>query len=803
MQGTVIVEGFSSPTLRVTRDDIRKKLIQQASTAGNDDLVGFNTADELRGAFGDDRLAGKGGNDTYLYSRGDGNDLIVEGKFEGELDQLLFSDIFETSVVVVRNGLDLHLQILAPSSTSQVDATITLIGDRAGAWAPSIEKISFASGVVWSTSDIIANISYIGGTSSNDTIVGTTGDDADIRAGYGDDLLRGLAGSDTYIYRRGDGNDTIDEDSGGSDLDILHLVDLRKEEVTFERPGGGSQDVIMRIFPTGNSITLKNQMRLAGGVEKIVFMDGQVLGGGEGQLDALLNTIAAIRGSSSNDTLSGTAGDDVIIGGLGDDRLNGAAGSDVYIYASGDGHDYIDDESGSTTEIDVLRLTDLNAADVTFSRVGNHVKILVNGTGQTITLDEQLHSDTANWGIDRIEFAGGAVWGRDEIKAAAWLRGTDGADTLHGTKGSDVIIGGLGDDRLNGAAGSDVYIYASGDGHDYIDDESGSTTEIDVLRLTDLNAADVTFSRVGSHVKILVNGTGHTITLDEQLYSETENWGIDRIEFAGGTVWGRDEIKAAAAWLRGTNGVDTLHGTTGSDVIIGRLGDDRLNGAAGSDVYIYASGDGHDYIDDNTGSTVDVDVLRFTDLDMPDLTFSRVGTHVKILVNGTGHTITLDEQLYSETANWGIDRIEFAAGTVWGRDQIKAAAWLRGTSGADTLHGTTGSDVIFGGLGDDRLYGAAGSDVYIYASGDGNDYIDDNTGSTVDVDVLRFSDLDAPDLTFSRVGKHVKILVNSTGHTITLDEQLYSETANWGIDRIEFAGGAVWGRMEISSASWI
>src|SRR5205807_1590961 len=106
---------------------------------------------------------------------------------------------------------------------------------------------------------------------------------------------------------------------------------------------------------------------------------------------------------------------------------------------------------------------------------------------------------------------------------------------------NDTLDGGTGNDLLRGGTGSDTYIYRLGDGTDYLDDESGSTSETDVLRLLDLNPSDVTLSRSGVHAILTVNSTGDTITLDEQFYSSAF-WGIERIEFAGGTVWDRTEI---------------------------------------------------------------------------------------------------------------------------------------------------------------------------------------------------------------------------------------------------------------------
>ena len=457
---------------------------------------------------------------------------------------------------------------------------------------------------------MIANVDYIAGTTANDTILGTSQSDTEIYAGFGNDTIKGLAGSDTYIYLLGDGNDTILEQTDGSDVDTLLLADLNLTDVRFERAIGALDDLIVRILQNGNAITLQSQFNQAGGVEKIVFADGTVLGGNDWSLDGYLQGLAVIRGTAGNDVISGTSGNDTFIGGLGDDRFNSGAGSDTYIYAEGDGTDYIDDESRSMTDVDVVRFTDLNAADLTFTRAGAHMNITINSTGHVITLDEQFYSDEY-WGIERLEFSDGTAWNREQMKSAAWLRGTSGNDIMGGTNGNDTFVGGLGDDRFNSGAGSDTYIYAEGDGTDYIDDESRSMTDVDVLRFTDLNVADLTFTRAGAHMTITVNSTGHVITLDEQFYSE-EYWGIERLEFSDGTAWNREQMKSSA-WIRGTSGNDTLGGAGGNDTYYGAAGNDTITTGGGQDIIVFGANFGMDTVKDFSAGLGATDVLEFHD----------------------------------------------------------------------------------------------------------------------------------------------------------------------------------------------
>jgi Ca2+-binding RTX toxin-like protein len=96
-------------------------------------------------------------------------------------------------------------------------------------------------------------------------------------------------------------------------------------------------------------------------------------------------------------------------------------------------------------------------------------------------------------------------------------------------------------------------------------------------------------------------------------------------------------------------------------------------------------------------------------------------------VNSNGQTITFDEQFYSQTSNWGLEKIQFANGTSWDLQTINANAWYRGTSGNDTLTGSAWNDTLAGGAGNDTLTGNAGSDTFVFRAGLGQDTVTDFT----------------------------------------------------------------------------
>jgi Ca2+-binding RTX toxin-like protein len=201
--------------------------------------------------------------------------------------------------------------------------------------------------------------------------------------------------------------------------------------------------------------------------------------------------------------------------------------------SAGAGNDFINEESGSTSETDTLRLVDLNPADITVSRIGVHVVLRVNATNETVTFDEQFWS-AAWYGIDRVEFANGTTWNRTQIQSAAWIRGTTsgetvngtgeddpidadaGNDTINGNGGNDTIIGGAGDDTLNGNAGNDTFVFNAGFGNDTINDfaagaGAGDVAAFDDSLFADVNAILAASTQVGSDVKITLDASNSVL----------------------------------------------------------------------------------------------------------------------------------------------------------------------------------------------------------------------------------------------------------------------------------------------------
>ncbi|MEP3275317.1 MAG: calcium-binding protein, partial [Stappiaceae bacterium] len=558
---------------------------------------------------------------------------------------------------------------------------------------------------------------------------GFNGEDDTLEGGLGNDDLNGLQGDDTYIYNLGDGSDTITEAFLGGSLDKLQLgAGITVASVTLAASSTDADDAVLT-FSDGGTITLIKQLNTGShyGVEEIIFADGTVWTKSDviatiaGQSGGSSSTITH-DGTAAGETINGTADDDVIRGQGGDDTLNGKQGNDTYLYSSGDGNDFLDDQDTSTTSVDILKLTDLTTADVTLSREGNDLIVTTIATGERIQVDDQFYSASYNYGVEQLQFVDGTIWDRDKMKLEAWYRGTDQAETINASTTDDTIDGGLGDDTLNGKAGNDTYVYSSGDGNDFLDDQDTSTTSVDILKLTDLNAADVTLSREGNDLFVMTIATGEKIQVDDQFYSANYNYGIEQIVFADGSILDRAQIKDAA-WYRGTDQADTINASTTDDTLDGGLGDDTLNGKAGSDTYIYRSGDGNDFLDDQDISTTSVDILKLTDLNAADVTLSKLGNDLIVTTDANGQTIQLDDQFYSTNYNYGVEQIAFADGSTIDRDGIRQMVVDdQQTSGADQITGFSNQD-----------------DTFIFVGSDfGHDTVTDFEAGTSDGDVVEF-----------------------------------------------------------------
>jgi Ca2+-binding RTX toxin-like protein len=629
-------------------------------------------------------LQGDGGDDTYVWAIGDGNDTIRDTG--SGFDTIEFgAGIVAGDISYEYSSADLTL-IYGPSG-----ARITLAGENASI-TKVIEQMSFADGTVvsltngYNFSGTATNNSLFGGLyadtiqglDGNDQIYGREGDDH-LYGGPGNDVLNGQSGDDTLeggtgddVLDGGDGIDTASYASAGTDVQ----VDLRL--ATAQWTNGVGTDTLFGIENLSGS-DWSDTLIGDGGVNVLHGggMADLLEGGGGGDI---------LYGEADPDHLYGDDGDDSLYGGSGNDWLDGGSGDDLLF--GGEGDDIVTYESaGAGVYID-LRVTGPQGA---------------GGIGRdTLSSIESLFgsnfSDT--------------------------LIGDDGTNFLVGNDGGDRLIGGLGEDFLYGGAGGDILgSDSSADvGNDWLEGGAGDDLYyVGAGLISVVEAADAGADMVVRY--------GPSYSLPDNVEYLSLIWSgaatgignaLGNVIYGGGgtnALYGMD----GGDWLEGKGLADTLYGGNGDDHLDGGMGADVMDGGPGNDRY-YVDNVGDVIVEaagDGAGDTVIATIDYTLGANIEYLTFSGI-----VGYTGVGNAA---------------NNLVFGA---WGNDTISGLEgndWLISEKGNDTLYGGAGSDHLDGGVGADQMVGGAGDDLYfiddagdtvIELSGEGDDQVFVNAPGT-------------------------------------------------------------------------
>ena len=837
---------------------------------GDDVLDGGLDNDVLIGGAGNDILTGGAGSDVFVIGVGDGSDTITDFTAGSgsehdviRFDRALFPDfasvvaaatqVGNDVVIALGNGDNLTLQNVKLSDLTADNFEFRRLGNQAPTaivvTGGTVEENATAGTVVATlaavdpgddgahTFSIVGNDDWFeivgnevrvkdgaivdyetqskhaltikatddDGMSVTSSLVVNITDQVEILTGTsGNDVLTGGIGSDEYHYELGGGSDRIVDMGPGTDTDRLVFgAGINPAAMTVGRSSTSNADVVLRLS-TGETIVLQGQLSpTAGpGVEEVTFADGTVWSRSDilDRIDPHL-----FLGSTGVQSLTGTGSDDIFVAGIGSETMSGYGGSDTYRVGVDAGDITI--VEGAEDGTDRLELVGLNRADVAFMRHGSDLVIINGRTGHTITVSNQFGLTTV--GIEELVFADGSVWDRATIAENSAIPGTAGNDNMVGTAGDDVFWPGPGNDVIQGKAGSDTIIYALGDGSDTINDGVNAPNDTDVLKFIDLNPADVVFSKQDTSLKIAIIASGDVITVQGQFISVTDFSGIEEVRFANGTVWDRNQIKAAA-WNYAGAGNVTLTALDGGETLVAGTGNDVFNGGSasntGDNTYVYAAADGNLTVKDhrNAGITP-TNTLLLSDLNASDVVFSRSGADLLVTVKATSKVITVSGSFNSPDHD-GIQRVQFADGTLWDRSRIVTEAPYRAGTGNVTVTAQDGDATMVAGVGNDTLNGGdaanTGNVTYVYERQDGNLTINDHRNVGISpTNTLLLSDLYARDVTFSRSGNNLLVTVNATGKVITVSGNFNSPDRD-GVQQVQFADGTVWDRAQLTAAAW-
>jgi Ca2+-binding RTX toxin-like protein len=734
--------------------------------SGNDQLMGGGGNDTLTGGGGNDYLSGGMGADTYVFNRGDGQDMISSGASDSFSDRIQFGPGITMADVDVARQYDDLVLTLAGSSDS-----IRIFGYYSS-WNPNrVGTIAFADGSVWDEAAIERKVNptndwlmapvagSLDGGLGDDNLMGSS--EADILYGdAGNDMLNGNDGVDTILFGRGDGQDTVMPfyEYGGLTAFRDHVQfagGITMADVAVTRD---NSDLLLTIAGTSDSVRISGYFNApttaitgrilfadgsywdASTIERKVYAANDFLGG------TYDNDV--LDGGLGNDNLFGMDGDDVLYGDAGNDTLLGGLGNDTFVFGRGDGQDVIMSDYWQSGGDQIRFGSGITMADVNVTRQLDDLLLTIKGTTDSLRVSGYFNMPPEAR-IGRIVFTDGAAWDqaaidRKFIQFNDFLSGTEGNDALdgglgddmlYGGEGNDTLYGGAGNDFINGAGGTNTILFGRGDGQDMVMSSNSYMGFGDRIQFgAGITMADVNVTQQYNDLVLTIDGSNDSIRLSG--YFSTSFTG--KVAFADGSSWDAAAINRkltfGSDWLMtmtpgsldGGLGDDNLMGSTGDDILYGDAGNDTLNGHDGVDTYLFGRGDGQDTIMPfyaYGGPAAFRDKLQFASgISASDIVLTRESGDLLLTIAGSTDSVRIIG--YSNAAPSDITgRIVFADGSYWDAATIERK--LVPTD--DFLGGTMDNDVIDGGLGNDNIYGMDGDDILLGDSGD--DILDGGMGN--------------------------------------------------------------------------
>lgn len=455
----------------------------------------------------------------------------------------------------------------------------------------------------------------ITGTSGDDNLSGTTGDDVFNMTQGGNDTVTGLEGKDVFKFGTTfNGSDSID---GGAGKDKLVL------------DGDYSATVFLNSSILNN---IENIALTAGNDYSLTFFDG-VIGDGK-TMKIRANTFDAgdtltIDGGSmtaASDTtklvLKTGKGQTFFTAGAGDNVLIGGSGADtMYFGGNFDAQDSLNGGTGAGANI--LQLTGDYSAGLTItgSMMKNFQYLFLNtGGSYDLTLADDVvaagKSLTIQTGLLSTETL--TLDCSQELDGSLTAYTGAGDDSLLMSGRADFVFanGGGDDDIQMGGGGDTVNMFETLTAAEHVDGGSGN----DEIDLSGDYSAGITLTAttiVNFETLFLNFGNSYTITADDGTVAAGKSLVVTG-SFGAGNVL----IFDASAETDGTYFIaageedDTLIGGQAGNTFIGDLGQDTMTAGAGADVFRYfldgsaleSTGSARDFITgfDGVADTFDV-----------------------------------------------------------------------------------------------------------------------------------------------------------------------------------------------------
>ena len=444
---------------------------------GNDILWGDSGYDILNGGAGNDILnGGDRAKDRYLFQRGHGQDTINDigyYNYSNEVDDIVFEGANFADAVFIRSGKDLIVRAYGTEDSvtltdyftkSLANAFNFIFNDKSIDYQYIINNFTFTADGDdtdntingWrdgknilnggAGNDILngeAKDDVLNGGDGNDRLYGNNGIDT-LNGGAGNDFLDGGYSADRYLFQHGHGQDIIADSFPFDDVNEVVFQGAKFADAQFTSSG---ENLIIHAYGSNDSVTINDYFYIDGykpaKAYKFIFEDRiityqdfqnyytyitygdssndtingwegkNIISGGagndilEGQnKDDILNGDDGddrLHGWSGNDILNGGNGDDYLSGDDGFDILNGGAGNDYldggmnekdrYLFQRGHGQDIIDDRGNDiSSEYNDIVFEGTNLTNAVFNRSGNDLIVRAYGTDDSVTLSKYFDS---------------------------------------------------------------------------------------------------------------------------------------------------------------------------------------------------------------------------------------------------------------------------------------------------------------------------------------------------------------------------------------------------------------------------
>ncbi|WP_261591528.1 putative Ig domain-containing protein, partial [Pseudoalteromonas holothuriae] len=199
-------------------------------SAFSDIMFGDERDEQIFSSKGDDYIEASTGNNTVYYTLGSGSDIIASHN-DGN-DTLILEGISRSDVNIYKDRDSYRIRFV----NNQDEITLRN-------WQPDSDYVVFSAD---------SNMQVDVYTLANMDVFGSRLDDVGLVGGSGNNILRGKAGNDSYIFTQG--RDTIVDDSG-----ILRFegnyAHITASDLIFKRQ---SQDLVIQLSGSAHATTIKD-----------------------------------------------------------------------------------------------------------------------------------------------------------------------------------------------------------------------------------------------------------------------------------------------------------------------------------------------------------------------------------------------------------------------------------------------------------------------------------------------------------------------------------------------------------------